>query len=121
MTRPKNPDETSLLIKLPPELKASFQGLCKFRNVSVSAELRRFMADEVAKTARGMTTKDNPDSQKPSHARVSLPKPDKVVTHRKSYKDAVQANLELNDAASSAINAKANRDKRKQTNKKKKR
>lgn len=115
MTRPKNPDETTLLIKLPPELKASFQGLCKFRGVSVSAELRRFMADEVAKTAHGMTTTDNP---KLSHARVSLPK---VDTTRKSYKDAVQANLELNDAASSAINAKANRDKRKQTNKKKKR
>jgi hypothetical protein len=121
MTRPKNPDETSLLIKLPPELKASFQGLCKFRNVSVSAELRRFMADEVAKTARGMTTKDNPDSQKPSHARVSLSGTDKVVMPRKSYKDAVQADLVLNDTAASAIKAKAARDKRKPTNKKKKR
>lgn len=121
MTRIKNSDETTLLIKLPPELKASFQGLCKFRGVSVSAELRRFMADEVSRTADGMTTKDNIKPDKPSHARVSLPKPDKVVTHRKSYKNAIQADLELNDAVSSAINAKAARDKKKTTNKKKKR
>ena len=114
-------DETTLLIKLPPELKASFQGLCKFRGVSVSAELRRFMADEVSRTAHGMTTKDKPQPKKLSHARVSLPKSDNVVTIKKSYKDAVQAELVLNDVAASAINAKAARDKRKPTNKKKKR
>ena len=103
MTRRKNPDETTLLIKLPPELKASFQGLCKFRGVSVSEELRRFMADEVSKTARGMTTVDKPD--KPSHARVTLPKVVKVSVPKKSFKNAVQADLVLPSAAESAINA----------------
>lgn len=106
-----NKDETTLLIKLPPELKASFQGLCKFRGVSVSAELRRFMADEVAKTAHGMTTTDNP---KPSHTRVIPPK---VVTTRKSYKDAVQGDLELSKAAQSAINASKKRKKAKSSKK----
>lgn len=103
MARLKNPDETTLLIKLPPELKASFQGLCKFRGVSVSAELRRFMADEVASTAHGMTTRDKP--KKPSHARVSLSTPEKVLTHNKSFKNAVQGDLELSDSAKSAVNA----------------
>lgn len=110
-------DETTLLIKLPPELKASFQGLCKFRGVSVSAELRRFMADEVSKTADGMTTKDSIKPDKPSHARVSLPKPDKVVTHRKSYKDAVQADLDLPDETITAIKAAERRKKAKKTKK----
>lgn len=119
MTRQKKPDETTLLIKLPPELKASFQGLCKFRGVTVSAELRRFMADEVAKTADGMTTKDKPT--KPPHRRVSVRNNNKVVTTRKSYKDAVQADLELTDTASSAIKAAAIRNKKKQNTKKKKR
>lgn len=117
MSSLKNPDETTLLIKLPPELKASFQGLCKFRGVSVSAELRRFMADEVANTAHGMTTRDKSLPKKPSHARVSLPKPDKVVTHRKSYKDAVQAELVLPSATQSAINASNKRKKAKSSKK----
>ena len=117
MSSLKNPDETTLLIKLPPELKASFQGLCKFRGVSVSAELRRFMADEVSRTADGMTTKDSIKPDKPSHARVSLPKPDKVVTHRKSYKDAVQAELVLPSATQSAINASNSRKKAKKRKK----
>lgn len=90
--------ETTLLIKLPPELKASFQGLCKFRGVSVSAELRRFMADEVASTAHGMTTKDNIKSNKPLNASVSA---SNVPKHRKSYKDAVQADLELSTTKNS--------------------
>lgn len=114
-------DETTLLIKLPPELKASFQGLCKFRGVSVSAELRRFMADEVANTAHGMTTRDKSLPKKPSHARVPIPTSTPAVVPKKSFKDAVQAELVLNDVAASAINAKAARDKRKPTNKKKKR
>ena len=97
MSSLKNPDETTLLIKLPPELKASFQGLCKFRGVSVSAELRRFMADEVAKTADGMTTRDNQNlsNQPPSSKR--LPK------HIKSHKNAVQANLGLSDSFIKAV------------------
>ena len=106
MTRRKNPDETTLLIKLPPELKASFQGLCKFRGVAVSAELRRFMADEVAKTAEGMTTNHNPLNA--PHARTIIPK---VVGTRKSFKNAVQADLELISTRESAINASNKRKK----------
>ena len=116
-------DETTLLLKRPPDLTASFQGLCKFRGVSVSAELRRFMADEVSRTAEGMTTNSKPSiiHEKPSHARVSLSTTPKPTTTRTSYKDAVQADLELNDPVSSAIKAAANRNKTKRTNKKKKR
>lgn len=49
---------TTLLLRLPVDLKGSFQGLCNARGVSVSEELRRFMADEVASAALGMTTND---------------------------------------------------------------
>ena len=111
MTRPKNPNETTLLIKLPPELKASFQGLCKFRGVSVSEELRRFMADEVSGTTDGMATRDKP--VKPSHARVAIPNVVKVSVPRKSFKDAVQADLELPTVLNSAINASNKRKKHK--------
>ena len=113
MTRIKNSDETTLLIKLPPELKASFQGLCKFRGVSVSAELRRFMADEVANTAHGMTTRDKSLPEKPSHARVGLSAVSEVPKHRNSYKNAIQADLGLDNAAASAINAAKSRKKSK--------
>lgn len=51
---------TTLLLRLPVDLKGSFQGLCNARGVSVSEELRRFMADEVASAALGMTTNDRP-------------------------------------------------------------
>lgn len=54
---------TTLLLRLPVELKGSFQGLCNARGVSVSEELRRFMADEVASAAMGMTTKDRPSAK----------------------------------------------------------
>ena len=112
--------ETTLLIKLPPELKASFQGLCKFRGVSVSAELRRFMADEVSKTAEGMTTNSKLDvsvSEKPSHARVPIPTSTSAVVPKKSFKDAVQAELVLPSATQSAINASNSRKKAKKRKK----
>lgn len=115
MTRPKKPDETTLLIKLPPELKASFQGLCKFRGVSVSEELRRFMADEVSGTTDGMATRDKP--VKPSHLRVSLTSINQPAKQLKSFKDAVQADLQLSDATKSAINATKTRNKNKKRKK----
>lgn len=55
-------DETTLVIRLPSDLKGSFQGLCKARGVSVSEELRRFMADSIADAATGMTTTDRKPS-----------------------------------------------------------
>ena len=66
-------DETTLVIRLPSDLKGSFQGLCKARGVTVSEELRRFIADSIANAATGMTTRDrqplsnvakNPNSRK---------------------------------------------------------
>lgn len=89
-------DETTLLIKLPPELKASFQGLCKFRGVSVSAELRRFMADEVSNTAHGMTT----DSKKASN---SLSKVNKLPKHQKAVNKPQNAKLDLETAFRKAL------------------
>lgn len=53
-----NDDETTLLIKLPRDLKTAFAGLCSGRKVSVSEELRRFMADELVSAVSGMSTKD---------------------------------------------------------------
>lgn len=55
-------DETTLVIRLPSDLKGSFQGLCKARGVSVSEELRRFIADSIANAATGMTTQDRQPS-----------------------------------------------------------
>lgn len=49
---------TTLLIKLPVGLKSSFAGLCSARGVSVSEELRRFMADELVGAVSGMATQD---------------------------------------------------------------
>lgn len=106
MTKIKNSDETTLLIKLPPELKASFQGLCKFRGVSVSAELRRFMADQVAGTAHGMTTADSHSvNNKPLNTPVSLPTTNKAALHRRSYKDAIQGDLGLSSPLKKATKA----------------
>lgn len=51
-------DITTLLIKLPVGLKSSFAGLCSARGVSVSEELRRFMADELVGAVSGMATQD---------------------------------------------------------------
>jgi hypothetical protein len=107
MTKIKNSDETTLLIKLPPELKASFQGLCKFRGVSVSSELRRFMADEVAKTADGMTTKDKPKNV--INARQVASNPSKVVRHQKSFKNAVQGHLGLSSPLKKATKSVKNK------------
>lgn len=49
---------TTLLIKLPLDLKKAFAGLCAGRGVSVSEELRRFMADELVGAVSGMATQD---------------------------------------------------------------
>lgn len=71
-------DYTTLLIKLPPELKGSFQGLCKARGVSMNEELRRFMADEVASSATGMTTVDKPKVKKMPRVQKELEKSDDI-------------------------------------------
>lgn len=82
-------ETTTLLLRLPIDLKGSFQGLCNARGVSVSEELRRFMADEVASAALGMTTSDRPRNKtvskkipvvKASIKQSSTPVADKTVT-----------------------------------------
>lgn len=53
-------NDTTMLIKLPSDLKGAYQGLCKARGVSVSEELRRFMADEVKASTKGIATDSKP-------------------------------------------------------------
>lgn len=96
-------DETTLLIKLPPELKAAFQGLCKARGVPVSVELRRFMADELANTVKGMTTKLTDEPQRHE-------KGVKVQGELRSYKDAVQEDLALSDISNNKKSVKEGSD-----------
>lgn len=66
---------TTLLIKLPVGLKSSFAGLCSGRGVSVSEELRRFMADELVRAVSDMASKDritnSPTSKKIPVVRAS--------------------------------------------------
>lgn len=64
-------DETTLVIRLPSDLKGSFQGLCKARGVTVSEELRRFIADTVSNAATGMTTRDRQPSSNVTKKAVS--------------------------------------------------
>lgn len=59
---------TTLLIKLPVGLKSSFAGLCSARGVSVSEELRRFMADEIVRAVSGMATQDRTKEDVPPKA-----------------------------------------------------
>lgn len=51
-------DYTTLLVKMPPELKDSFQALCKSRGAYMADELRWFMANEVIKATTGMSASD---------------------------------------------------------------
>lgn len=109
-------EETTLLIKIPKDLKLLYQALCKAKGVTVSSQLRDFIRSEISYA----TMPQNP-ARKPQNDVLS-PSTDKPVQQpRQSYKNAVQADLVLNDTAASAIKAKAARDKRKQTNKKKRR
>lgn len=63
-------EDTTLVIRLPSDLKGSFQGLCKARGVSVSEELRRFIADSIANSTTGMTTRDRQPSSNASKKAV---------------------------------------------------
>lgn len=65
---------TTLLIKLPVGLKSSFAGLCSARGVSVSEELRRFMADEIVSAVSGMATKDRTREDVPPKATQAVKK-----------------------------------------------
>lgn len=67
-------DETTLLIKLPRDLKTAFAGLCSGRGVSVSEELRRFMADELVSAVSGMATQDRTKEDVPPKATQAVKK-----------------------------------------------
>lgn len=67
-------DITTLLIKLPVGLKRSFAGLCNARGVSVSEELRRFMADELVSAVSGMATQDRSTQNVPLKATRAVKK-----------------------------------------------
>lgn len=60
---------STLLIKVSPEMKGAFQGLCKARGVSVSAELRRFMADQLTAATGNMGSRKSVDDPRFSAAK----------------------------------------------------
>lgn len=69
---------STLLIKVSPEMKGAFQGLCKARGVSVSAELRRFMADQLNDATGNMGTPkeiDDPRSVTPKRIKTTRKAP----------------------------------------------
>jgi hypothetical protein len=101
-------EETTLLFKLPPDLKISFQGLCKHRGVSVSEELRRFMIEQVSGSSQSVASK------KPTKGNASSTK---LVAPQKPFKNAVQANSGFSD--DSFVQAVSNRMTSKIDNKKK--
>lgn len=109
-------EETTLLIKIPKDLKVLYQALCKTKGVTVSSQLRDFIRSEISYA----TMPQNP-ARKPQNDVLSPSNDNSVPKQRQSYKNAVQADLELTDTLSSAIKAVANRKNTKQTNKKKKR
>jgi uncharacterized protein (DUF2384 family) len=94
-------NDTTMLIKLPAELKGSFQGLCKARGVNVSEELRRFMADEVTSAAEGMRSSDRISPNLPSTSKKPQNAPSKAVInsnvgmHQKRPIDLIQGKLGL--------------------------
>lgn len=121
---------STLLIKVSPEMKGAFQGLCKARGVSVSAELRRFMADQLTMAtgnqgsrksvddprfssakrpnAKAVPKRDSktPDlfgSETPQSARKATVKPSKVGKHRNSVRNAKNGQFMLNSAISDAM------------------
>lgn len=79
---------TTLLIKLPVGLKSSFAGLCSGRGVSVSEELRRFMADELVSAVSDMASKDRI---------TNSPTPKKIPVVRASKKRSKAAVTDNND------------------------
>lgn len=66
--------DTQLLIRVPKDLKGSFEGLCKSRGVKVSEALRAFMASEVLQSATGIKTGEGKPPQKRTTAKPSHPK-----------------------------------------------
>ena len=101
-------EETTLLIKIPKDLKVLYQALCKTKGVTVSSQLRDFIRSEISYA----TMPQNP-ARKPQNDVLSPSNDNSVPKQRQSYKNAIQADLELSDTASSAINAAKSRKKSK--------
>lgn len=105
-------EETTLLIKIPKELKVLYQALCKEKGVTVSSQLRDFIRSEIsyATMPQNISRKPNNDSLSSSNDKV-------VPKHRKSYKNAVQADLGFSNSLVQTISD--NMTKKKINNKKK--
>lgn len=104
-------DDTSILIRLPSELKAMYRSLCDSRGVTVSSELRSFMIEQINLA----TIPDNSIKLSDAHEGVSSVKATRAPY--RSHKHAKQAKLHLTETQSAIKASQA----RKKTKKPKKR
>ncbi len=83
--------DATIIMRLPPDLKALYQALCKSRGITVSDSLRQFMIDEISRAT------EPPDTP------VRKPKPKKATKPQKRPKKAQQTNKSFEDAFSKAL------------------
>lgn len=83
--------DATIIMRLPPDLKALYQALCKSRGVTVSDSLRMFMIDEISRATEPLIT--------PKRA----PKPKKATKPHKSAKKSHKVNSSFEDAFSKAL------------------
>lgn len=91
-------EETTLLIKIPKDLKVLYQALCKTKGVTVSSQLRDFIRSEISYA----TMPQNP-ARKPQIDARTMPKPKKVSKPQKQAKKPQQAKLGLEEAFRKAL------------------
>lgn len=78
--------DATIIMRLPPDLKALYQALCKSRGVTVSDSLRMFMIDEISRAT------EPPDTPK------RTPKPKKATKAQNKANKAQQTRLSAVDA-----------------------
>lgn len=91
-------EETTLLIKLPKDLKVLYQALCKTKGVTVSSQLRDFIRSEIS-----YATMPQNAARKPQIDARTMPKPEKVSKPQKQAKKPQQAKLDLEEAFRKAL------------------
>ena len=91
-------EETTLLIKLPKDLKVLYQALCKTKGVTVSSQLRDFIRSEIS-----YATMPQNAARKPQIDARTMPKPKKVSKPQKQAKKPQQAKLDLEEAFRKAL------------------
>lgn len=104
-------EETTLLIKLPKDLKVLYQALCKTNGVTVSSQLRDFIRSEIS-----YATMPQNAARKPQIDARTMPKPKKVSKPQKQAKKPQQANLAFSESFAQTIGS--NMTKKKINNKK---